>query len=127
MIDPSELSRRSMDLIASDARHKARLAGRYSAEEVFEHLSERMAEFQKGLAENEELGVKLANYGEAAEIHVRQMAYSNPNLIEFGGVDTNGNEVVLVQHISQLNFLLTALKAVEEKAFRIGFVASEDG
>lgn len=105
------------------AENEARLAGRYNAKEVFEYLQERMTEFQKGLNENEELGIRLANFGAAADLHVRSIGYSNPNLIEFSGVDPNSHEVTLVQHISQLSFMLVAMKPIEEKAYRIGFVS----
>ena len=114
-------SQRLMDTLAHEAKHKAWLAGRHDASELFEYLMERVEEFQKSLSDDEEIGLALANFGKAAEIHIRSIGYKNPNLIEFSGLDAENNEVTLLQHISQLNFLLTALKPVEEKPFRMGF------
>lgn len=98
-----------------------RLAGRYDAEEVFKHLMKRVKTFEAELSEKEEIGLRLANFGEAAQIHIRAISYQNPNLIEFHGVNPDDHEVILVQHISQLNFLLVAVKPLEEKPFRMGF------
>lgn len=106
---------------------KARSDGRLAAEEIFEHLQFRMKNFQSALPAECELGVKLANFGIATEIHVRSIAYSNPNVIEFSGVLDNGNQVTLVQHVAQLNFLLIAIPPIkDEEPYRIGFrVAAE--
>lgn len=103
------------------AQHRAQLAGRYDASELFKYLIERVEGYQKGLDDDEEIGLKLANFGIASEIHIRTISYQNPNLIEFTGVDSSNNEVTLIQHISQLNFLLVALKPVKKEAYRIGF------
>ena len=78
-------------------------------------------QFQESLDESDEIGVQLANFGKAAEIHIRSIGFKNPNIIEFSGVDLDNNFVTLIQHISQLNFLLITVKPVEEKPFRIGF------
>jgi len=96
-------------------------AGRYDAEGIFNHLTRRVREFEDGLDEDEEIGLQLANFGVAERIHVRSIAYKNPNLVEFTGLIDADKSVVLVQHISQLNFLLIAMKPVEEEPFRIGF------
>ena len=98
-----------------------RRAGRHDAEIIFKHLMDRVAHFQNSLGNSEELGIGLANFGKAAEFHIRSITYKNPNLIEFSGIDLDGRSITLIQHISQLNFLLTALKPIEEKAYRIGF------
>jgi len=105
----------------ANCEREAENAGRYDAELIFTHLMRRVEAFQSGLNDIEELGLQLANFGLAAQIHIRSIGYKNPNLIEFSGVDATGNEVTLVQHISQLNFMLIALKSIEEKPYRIGF------
>lgn len=110
------------DAIKTMAQHENRMAGRYAAQEVFDYLVQRLRTFQEQLEEDRELGVQLANFGKAAELHVRSIGYSNPNLIEFVGVDGNGDDVSLVQHVSQLNFLLTAVKPIADEPYRVGFV-----
>lgn len=94
----------------------------HEAAYIFEHLRRRIHEFQKGLEDGEEIGLQLANFGLAAQLHVRTISYQNPNLIEFHGLDENGNKVSLIQHVDQLNFMLIAVKPVKEKPYRIGFL-----
>lgn len=117
-----------VDPINSDLDQKqALLEGRFAAQEMFQFLRARMAGFEKNLPEDYEMGVKLANYGMAAEIHVRGMGFQNPSIIEFYGVMGDGAEVILVQHIAQLNFMLLAVKPMPEaKPFRIGFNVGDD-
>jgi hypothetical protein len=100
---------------------QARNSGRYDAEGIFEHLMGRVKQFQAGLDEKEEIGLQLANFGLSTQLHIRSIGYKNPNLVEFHGVDPNDNEATLVQHISQLNFMLIAVKPFEEEPYRIGF------
>jgi len=104
-----------------DQERQAKISGRYDATLVFEHLMQRVEEFQKGLKEDKEVGLQLANYGLAAELHIRSIGFQNPNLLEFTGLTADGNECVLIQHISQLNFMLKAVKPMEDKPFRVGF------
>ena len=104
-----------------DEERQAKIAGRYDADLVFRHLMQRVEAFQKGLKEDEEIGLQLANYGLAAQLHIRSIGFQNPNLLEFSGLTIDGNECILVQHLSQLNFMPIALKPVEDKPFRIGF------
>jgi hypothetical protein len=48
--------------------------------------------------------------------------YSHHQAVVVSSADTaDGNECVLIQHISQLNFMLKAVKPVEDKPFRVGF------
>ena len=125
MIDYPDLkgiNDRLFKTLQAEAEHKSRLAGRYSAEEIFDHLQERLREFQNALEDDEELGVRLANFGEAARLHIRSIGYANPNLIEFYCVNSEGEDVTLVQHLSQLSFMLVAVKALEaEEPYRVGF------
>src|SRR6056297_2908924 len=97
------------------------LAGRHDAKAIYEHLVNRVAHFERTLNENEEIGLQLANFGLAAQLHIRQIGYQNPNLIEFHGLDPDRNEVTLVQHISQLSFMLIAVKPFKDEHYRIGF------
>lgn len=113
--------RRDIERIHQERERQAENAGRYDAAEIFKYLMLRVKQFQASLSENEEIGLQLANFGLAAQIHIRSIGYKNPNLIEFHGVNVDDHEVTLVQHISQLNFMLIAVKPIEEKPYRIGF------
>ena len=61
MTDPS---RTAADMMAMIETQNER-AGRYDAENIFEHLMEKVKSFQRRLSEDEEIGLRLANFGEA--------------------------------------------------------------
>ncbi|NHF73636.1 DUF6173 family protein [Paracoccus xiamenensis] len=95
-----------------------------AAEEVFNHLLARVKEFQASLPEHHELGIQLANFGGERAVHVRGMGFRNPNIIEFYGLLEGLTQVAVVQHVSQLNFMLVAVPpAPEQPPYRIGFGA----
>ena len=102
-------------------------AGRMDAQITHHYLMERMEAFEDSLDENHELGVRLANSGIAQTIHIRGIAYRNPNLIEFRGQLDGGEMVDLVQHISQLNLMLVSVPPVRQaKVYRVGFGAHRE-
>ena len=104
-----------------DAADQATL---HAAEEVYHHLIARVKEFQESLPANHELGIQLANFGAERAVHVRGMGYRNPNIIEFYGLLDGRTQVAVVQHVSQLNFMLVAVPPVpEQPPYRIGFQA----
>lgn len=112
--------------LATDLRTPAdetreRLAGRLDAEALYASLRARVRAFQDRLPEGTELGLKLANFGVPTDFHIRAIWFENPNIIGFDGVQPDGTRTTLIQHISQLNFMLTALAPVEDHPYRIGF------
>ena len=92
------------------------------ADYQYELLCSYIKEFQEGLDDEHEVGLKLASFGQSITLNVANIGYSNPSLIHFYGY-CNGSKVHLIQHINQLNFLLISIpKADPEKpARRIGF------
>jgi hypothetical protein len=102
--------------------HKQRTAGRFEANEVYDYLLAKVEAYQSHLKQDQELGIRLSNYGAAESLHVRRIDFCNPSLIIFEGLLPDGSEAELVQHVSQLNFLLVAVQPVGEEApYRIGF------
>ncbi|TRW99525.1 hypothetical protein FNJ84_02295 [Paracoccus sp. M683] len=96
----------------------------HAAEEVFNHLLARVKDFQANLPDNHELGIQLANFGSERALHVRGMGFRNPNIIEFYGLLDGDKKVAVVQHVSQLNFLLVAVPPpAQQPPYRIGFGA----
>ena len=114
--------RRDLEDKKASLRRDEELSGRFDAKGVYDYLRLRIHDFESSLKENEEIGLQLANFGLAAQIHVRSMGFQDPNLVEFSGVDQNGHVATLIQHISQLNFMLVALKPVAVKPYRIGYI-----
>lgn len=94
----------------------------HEAAHIFQHLRQRIEQFEANLGEDEEIGLQLANFGLAAQLHIRGISYQDPNLIEFHGMDSKGHKVTLIQHVDQLNFMLVAVKPIKKEPYRIGFL-----
>lgn len=89
---------------------------------AFESLGDYVKAFEAELDGEHEIGARLVSFGSSVTIHVHQVGYSRPSLITFTGVTEKGDKVQLVQHISQLSFLLVAVKKIGETPYRIGFI-----
>lgn len=93
------------------------------ASEFFKQLSHYMDEFDKGLNQEHEVGVKLVNFGQTVQFTVHNIGYFNPKLICFYGEMPDGSPIQLIQHVNQISFLLTAVqrKNPEQPKRPIGF------
>jgi len=92
-----------------------------------ERLNEYCRQFDKQLDAEHEIGARLVSYGQALTIYVDDLGYWNPSLIHFYGVTEDGKTPVqLVQHVSQISFLLVALpkKDPDKPRQPFGFAAN---
>jgi hypothetical protein len=98
------------------------------ADEFHSRLKEIILEFDASLDDSFEVGMKLVSFGQAVVIHVKEIGYYNPSLIRFFGALEDGSPVELVQHVSQISFLLMAVKRLEpdKPKKRIGFINNEE-
>ena len=92
------------------------------ADYQYELLCQYVKEFQNELDDEHEVGLFLASFGQSILLSVTDIGYSNPSLIHFYGY-YNGMEAHLIQHINQLNYLLTPIPHSDpnKPARRIGF------
>lgn len=97
------------------------------ADYQYEKLIEEIKAFESRLDDDHEVALKLASFGENITISVTHIGYYNPSLIIFDGL-VKGNPATLVQHVSQLSFLMIAVKKADpdRPVRRIGFNASSD-
>lgn len=98
------------------------------ASEFYDRLMSSIAEFEKNLDDTFEVGAKLVNYGASLVIHLNGLGYHNPSLIKFYGTLENGEEVELIQHVSQINVLLVRVKRTNLNVpkRRIGIMNDDD-
>lgn len=78
--------------------------------------------FETTLDAEHEIGFRIASFGGVIFFHAETIAFVNPDLVIFTGTTDDGERVQLVQHHSQLSFLLKAAKKLEPVAKRIGFL-----
>lgn len=102
--------------------HKAQ-----SAEGYCERLYKTISQFDHELDEHHEIAVRLVSFGQSVTFQIESIGYINPGLIIFNGHTDNGDRVQLTQHMTQISFLLLAVKRSnpEEPKRPIGFSSME--
>lgn len=92
----------------------------------FEILKDYILDFEKNLDHEHEVGMLLANFSKNVLLQVTHISYEYPSLMIFKGY-SNGVTATLIQHVSQLSFLLTAVQKEPNRPKRkIGFSIQED-
>lgn len=88
----------------------------------FELIKKYIEEFEDSLDTEHEVGVMLTNFGQSVLMQVTEIGYEKSVMLVFKGY-VNGKPSTLIQHISQLNFLLTSMdrKEPEKPKRKIGF------
>jgi hypothetical protein len=93
---------------------------------AYESLLEYIQEFEKNLDIEHEVGMRLVSFGNELTFHVHKIGYTKPNIITFYGVTNSSEQIQLVQHVSQLSFVLMAVKKLEEVPCRVmGFIKDD--
>jgi hypothetical protein len=103
--------------------------GKSPAESTYERLMKYIGQFEMQLDRDHEIGGRFVSFGDDTHFHIADVGYWNPDIITFDGFDQNGNRVKLIQHVSQLNVLLVAVRKMTppaEPPRRIGFYLGED-
>lgn len=92
----------------------------------YEVLKKEIETFQNELSEEYDVMVKLTSFGSQMIMQVTNIGYQNPDVLFFYGF-CNGQKAQLIQHVSQLSFMLLAMKKPEpeRKPNRIGFIVKE--
>lgn len=91
----------------------------------FEILQEYIQNFEKTLAPEHEIALLLTNFGQSISMIVTEISYEESVLIVFKGY-VRGKMSTLIQHVSQLNFLITSVeKEPNRPKHIIGFTASD--
>ena len=96
------------------------------ADEQFEILKRYIQDFERSLDAEHEVGIMMTNFGQSVLMQVTQVTYEDPVLMVFKGY-VSGREATLIQHINQLNFMLTTVEKEPDRPKRqIGFVANQN-
>jgi hypothetical protein len=99
------------------------------AESTYRRLMKYIGQFEMQLDRDHEIGGRFVSFGDDTHFHIADVGYWNPDIITFDGFDQTGNRVKLIQHVSQLNVLLVAVRKTTppaEPPRRIGFYLGED-
>ena len=83
------------------------IAYSYSDTQV-EIIKDYILEFQNSLDQDRDVALLLTHFGNSILMEVTHIGYEESVLVVFKGY-VNGWESTLIQHVSQLNFLLTSV------------------
>jgi hypothetical protein len=99
------------------------LAQANRATEFYDRLLFWIKDFDSALDQSKEVGIRLVSFGQSIVFRVTNLGCHDPSLIIFHGETDDGSPVTLVQHVSQLSFLLTALprRNPDEPKGKFGF------
>ena len=99
-----------------------------TAKQVAINLYEEIVKYQASLPDTEDVIMMLVQFGQTYTIRVTNIGYSGYTLVCFHGEDIDGKPLELIQHISQLNFLLQVQPKEKPEApqRKIGFVGEMD-
>ena len=96
------------------------IAYSYSDTQV-EIIRDYVMEFQQSLDNEHDVALLLTHFGNSILMEVTHIGYEESVLVVFKGF-VNGRQSTLIQHVSQLNFLLTSVPKEPDKPKRqIGF------
>lgn len=80
------------------------------ASDFYQRLIEYIQAFDDTLTDEFSVGMKLVSFDQIITFSVTDLGFYNPSLICFYGKLEDESPVQLIQHISQINFLLMAIK-----------------
>ena len=91
----------------------------------YEKIEEQIHKFEETLDNEHEIALNLASFGSSLTMFVTEISYQNPDILYFYGF-VNGTKAQLIQHMNQLNILLTSVEREDKSkpARRIGFTFS---
>jgi hypothetical protein len=113
--------------VAEMSRIAVEAAESRSAEGFVRRILASVKEFEATLDPAREVGIRLVSFGQSITFRVDHLACVEPSLVVFVGKTEDGQPVQLVQHLSQVSFLLMALPrlAPEKPRNVIGFEAQK--
>ncbi|MDX8366792.1 DUF6173 family protein [Cytobacillus sp. IB215665] len=92
---------------------------------IAEDILSSVNEYNRQLDNEHEAGVMLASFGQTITVSITGVGNIGAKLVKFtGNLADTGAPAELIQHVSQLNFLLVALRREnpEEPKKQIGFI-----
>jgi len=94
------------------------------ADTQYEIIMEEIRDFESTLDNEHEIAIQLCHFGQSILMNVDSIGYHNPHLIFYYGY-VNGKYCQMIQHISQISFLLMSVPKAEanKPAKRIGFTS----
>ena len=88
---------------------------------TYQKLAECIFHFENSLEDDHEVGARLAPFASDPAFYLQEIDYYDPHMISFSGATASGQQLQLVQHVSQLSVCLVAMETRGDEPVRIGF------
>jgi hypothetical protein len=98
-----------------------------TAAHTAEYIYNSILDFSETIDDSYDVGMQVTSLGSSVKVYLTDVNYYDPHLIIFNSESEDGTIIKIVQHVTQLNYALVALKKLEpEKPKRkIGFNAEK--
>jgi len=114
LADAQSNQEKFLDAMSVTAENKAKI--------IASKIHTAITDFQSQLPDDEDVALSIVQFGSNTTILVYSIGYIGNNLIVFYGEDSQDTPMELIQHISQLNFLITTIPQTPDAPKRkIGF------
>jgi hypothetical protein len=109
-------------------RARAEAAEAPTARRAVQRIVKEIQDFEAGLDDGSEVGIRVVSLP-GIIIHVDDIRHSQPNLVIFEGHSESLEPIRLMQHLSQLSFVLMRVSRLEpdKPRRRIGFYSDDNG
>ena len=87
-----------------------------------ERLVKQIFAFEANLSADKEIGGRFVSSPRDGAIHIVDIGFWNPDMLIFHAKDADGKVIQLLQHHSQLSWLLCAVPKEKKEVRRIGFM-----
>jgi len=88
---------------------------------VYKAIREYFEQFEAELETGQEIAIRLASFGNEVDFRLEKIGFTLPSIITFIGVTDVGERIQLVQHVSQLSYMLRAVEKLNDQPTRIAF------
>jgi hypothetical protein len=122
-LDLSAMTPKAPDFTSTLADVHRHLTPPNMAEYAVKAIYEEIADFEATLDADHEIGMPIVGGPAGLCVHVREVYRFGTDKLVFVGIDGDQRPVRLIQHLSQLNFLMLAAPKIGPVAVRIGFHA----
>lgn len=96
-----------------------------TAAHTAEYIYNSIIEFSETIDDSYDVGIQVTSLGTSVKVYLTDVNYYDPHLIIFNSESEDGTIIKIVQHVTQLNYALVALKRLEPEnpKRKIGFSA----
>jgi len=116
-------SQESSKQVGSEKEEVRRIAISSTAAHTAEYIYKSILEFSETIDDSYDVGIQVTTLGSAVQVYLTDVNYYDPHLIIFNSEGQDGTIIKIVQHVTQLNYALIALKKLKPQSPKreIGF------